>query len=410
MRSSPLSLQKVVFCVAIVLPGMSRADSLDGIERSLTEQYTSIKMLEVKFRVVSPVPSTGPIPKEALDQAARWEWLISGSRCLIAQEARQYSNSAMFDRIWRSFDGKKGYDVLFWQTDPTRADTIEMTSSLSPRYKNEARPATFYGLSLSGRESVLDWLKQRTPTTVHDLGSENIGDHVCRKVEFENVELGGKKELNLATVWFDQGTDWLPRRVEVLPRRWIELSRQMTAGTVPVNPAPAVKLEPGEVYLQQEVVDFMKVDDPFLGRPRWFPARTAPLGSVSSAPDKPRMSTIVLFDSVTVNSPVDESRFVPESSPGTMIRDHTVAAPSQVSVVGGEEGTAIRIKMAKLQSPDAGPGGANSRMPTPSKSGQATSPGKPLDARFQRFAWGRWAALSTVVLVVALASRKRFAV
>lgn len=405
-----MQIRGVMFCIVLALPGVSRADSLDRITRSLTEQYTSIQTLEVKFRVVSPVASDSPITQEGLDRAARWEWVISDSKCLISQEARQYTNSTQFDRIWRSFDGTKGYDVLFWQTDPTRADTIEVTSSISPRYKNEAWPATFYGLSLSGRESVLDWLKQRTPTTVHDFGAENIGDHVCRKVEFDNVELGGKKELNLATVWFDQDADWLPRRVEVLPKRWKELTRQMAAGTIPKNPPPAVTIEPGEAYLQQEVAEFMKVSDPLLGRPRWFPARTAPLGSVSSAPDKPRMSTMILFDSVTVNSPIDDSRFVPASSPGTMIRDNTVGGIPQVTVVGGQEGTATRIKMAKLQSPDAHPKAENSQVPSPSKVSQATSNRKPPDARFQHVAWGRWVALSAAVLVVALAYRKRYAV
>lgn len=405
-----MQIRRMIFCIVTAWPAISCADSLDHITRSLTEQYTSIQSLEVKFRVVSPAPSNSPIPQDSLDRAARWEWLISGSKCLISQEPRQYSNSTQFDRIWRSFDGKKGYDVLFWQTDPTRADTIEVTSSISPRYKNETRPATFYGLSLSGRESVLDWLKQRTPTTVHDLGFESIGDHVCRKVEFDNVELGGKKEFNVATVWFDQGADWLPRRVEVFPKRWKELTRQMAAGSVPKNPPPAVTIEPGEAYLQQEVAEFMKVDDPLLGRPRWFPARTAPLGSISSAPDKPRMSTIVLFDSVTVNSPIDDSRFVPASSPGTMIRDNTVGGIPQAVVVGGPEGTAIRIKMAKLQSPDADSRVEHSEAPVPAKVSQATSNRKPPDARFQHVAWGRWVALSASALLVALVYRKRYAV
>eukprot|EP00475_Leptophrys_vorax_P027882 TRINITY_DN39884_c0_g1_i3.p1 TRINITY_DN39884_c0_g1~~TRINITY_DN39884_c0_g1_i3.p1 ORF type:complete len:327 (+),score=-4.68 TRINITY_DN39884_c0_g1_i3:90-1070(+) len=311
----------MIACILFAIARTSRADSLEAIERSLMEQYTSIQTLEVKFRVVGPVAGDAPIPQEALDTASHWEWLMSGPKRLISQEAKQYSDSSKFNRIWRSFDGQKGYDVLFWQTDPTRADTITVTSSISPLYKNDARPAAFYGLSLLGREGVLDWLKQRTPGTVRDLGSESVRDHVCQKVEFENVELGGAKGLNLATVWFDRDADWLPRRIEVFPKRWIELSRQMTAGTIPSNPPPSVKIEPGEVMLQQEVAEFMKVDDPLLGRPRWFPSRTAPLGSVSSAPSKPRMSTVVLFDSIKVNSPVDDSRFVPESSPGTLIRE-----------------------------------------------------------------------------------------
>ena len=332
---------------------------------------------------------------------------MSGYKRLILKEPKKYSNSAHFDRIWRSFDGQKGYDVLFWQTDPARADTINITSSLNPLHSQDARPAALYGLSFLGRESVLDWLRHRTPATVRDLGTEKLGDHICQKVEFENLELGGKKGLNLGMVWFDKDADWLPRRIDVFPKRWIELSRQMTAGTVPTNPAPAVKIEPGEVMLQQEVAEFVKVADPLLGRPRWFPSRSGPVGDVRTAPAGARMSTIVLIESVKVNSPIDDSRFVPESSPGTMIRDNTAGVTPTLTFVGGDQGTAIRIQMSKRQSPDGDqglqvPDAPNSASPTP-----VNSLRRPPDARLYAVAWGRWIAVAGLMLVVALVVRRR---
>lgn len=69
-------------------------------------------------------------------------------------------------------------------------------------------------------------------------------------------------------MWFDAGADWLPRKVACTSLRYIELARRQLELN-PKNMQPIrMTVEPGEVTQVYEVLSFMQVEDPLLGRKR----------------------------------------------------------------------------------------------------------------------------------------------
>lgn len=386
------------------------ADALTAIERSLNEQYTSLQTIDVRFRLVHNVPKGEKITPEMLKATPQWEWVKSGSKLLIAREAQKTKISVpgkdRFYRIWRCFDGDKGIDVRFWQTDPTRVDAVVYTKSMSPRYFAEAQPRLLFGFDVFGVEyGVLDLLKSRNSNSVRDLGEDAVEGHVCQKVEFHEVNVGGIVGKTMATVWFDKQADWLPRKVWTVPKRWVEIANDAKRDSkAKGNPPPAITptIEPGEMFGDLQVAEFIQVDDPILGRKRWFPSRSFPLEMAMAG--RPVYS-VTFIDSVVVNSPIDDSRFVPEESLGTVYEDQRIAGPPAQRIVGGNDGTAVRIQMSEIESLDPRPAtqsSGSSRM-------VSSHSNSPIDAREKRSNWSWWMILTGTAVVALLLLRRRIA-
>ena len=383
------------------------ADALTVIERSLNEQYTSLQSIDVKFRLVHNVPKGEQITKEMLSATPQWEWVKSGAKLLIAREA-QKTKAALpgkdrFYRVWRCFDGDKGIDVRFWQTDPTRVDAVVYTKAMSPRYFAEAQPRLLLGFDMLGAEfGALDLLKSRNSNSVRDLGEDAVEGHVCQKVEFHEVNVGGVVGKTLATVWFDKLADWLPRKVWIVPKRWIEIADEAKRDSKSKGITPTITptIEPGEMYGDLQVAEFMQVDDPILGRKRWFPSRSFPL-ELSMA-GKPVYS-VTFIDSVVVNSPIDDSRFIPQESLGTVYEDQRIAGPPAQRIVGGNEGAAIRLQMSEIESLDPRPATQSSGP------GLSSNSNTPIDARAKPSNWLWVMILSGTAVVALLFLRRRIA-
>ena len=238
---------------------------------------------------------------------------------------------------------------------------------------------------------VLDWLKRRTPDKVRDLGVEVIDGHECRKVEFDNVPSKGLYRTR-AWVWFDAGADWLPRQISCAPLRYFELVRQHQEthpdqkGPVRMSP---MSIEPGEAIHAHKVLSFMQVDDPLLGRKRWFP----------KSGGKSETSVSFEVDSVVINQPIDDSRFVPVAVAGTQIEDQTTQNVPRITIHGGNEGLIARKELVEAQSMEI----QSKRLPAVGKNvtPQATTPlvFPAPDARPQRMAWW-WPVVAAVGLSV----------
>ncbi len=380
-------------------------DVLATIERSLAEQYSSIRSIEVKFRVLHNVPSDGSMPQTSIDNAVSREWLLSGNKKLVSEQAYRISNGQMSSN-WYSFDGQKAYFMLCWQTDGTRPETIRITDSIDRLYYVSAAPNWMLGLDcLNCDTNVVDWLKRRTPATVRDVGVERIADRDCRKVEFDNVPVSGKFATR-AIVWFDPEADWLPRRVNLCPQRYFELARrQMEAKAGDMTPITMV-IEPGETMGYHEVTNYVKADDPLLGRPRWFPQKSQ-TGPIRRANESGMAVTVYEVDSIIINQPISDSRFIPTPAPGTQTEDFTAKGGLSLSVFGGDEGLVIRRAMLKAASPDSlSESLIANTTPLQANSGVKRIAGSAPDARPTANAWWLFSVAAAGVLVATVCVRK----
>jgi len=388
------SFQVVAVVSLITVRLASAEDRLAEIERSLDEQYSSIRTAEVEFRVLYNVPTKGKVPQRCLDEATSWEWLLSDSKKLIKQHPH-HSPNGQISLTWRSFDGRQAYEMWCWQTDGARPDTIRITPVINQNYFGEAAPAWMLGLHLGGCDTpVLDWLKRRSPQTVRDLGVESIDGHDCQKVEFDNVPSKGKY-LTRAFVWFDAEADWLPRRIACWPLRCFELARKQLELRAENMEPIRMSLEPGESCAGHDVQSFMQVNDVLLGRPRWFPQKAR------IALDD-TLATVFEIESAVMNQPIDDTRFVPLPVAGTQVEDHVTSNTPRYSVHGGNEGLVVRRVFSRAQAID------KPSEPQPSASKRVLTPQttKPLvfaspDARPQRPGWW-WPVLATATLLASL--------
>ena len=398
----------IVVGLLVAAPTVADDQVLSTIERNLAEQYSSIRNIEVKFRVLPSVPADGPMPQKSLDEATSWEWLQSDSKKLVRQHPHRHSNGQI-SLTWYSFDGRKAYEMWCWQTDGSRPDTIRIRDSIDPSYYSSASPIWMLGLQWSGCDTnVLDWLKRRTPATVRDLGVERIADRDCRKVEFDNVPVRGKFGTR-AIVWFDPEADWLPRRLNMFPLRHFEMARrQLEARPGDVTPLPPMSLsfEPGETIGHHEVLNYLRVEDALLGRPRWFP-KQAQGGRVRKQGTPGEITTIFEVDSVVLNQPIDAARFIPLPAPGTQTEDFTAEGGPRFTIFGGNEGLAIRREMNEAQSME----GPRPKPAVNTQQGVATQATKPgvistPDARPLKRSWWWSVAAATGVLVALVSFRK----
>ena len=103
---------------------------------------------------------------------------------------------------------------------------------------------------------------------------------------------------------------------------------------------------PGEVTQVYEVLSFMQVEDPLLGRKRWFPKkRRIQPGSHGST-----HTSDFEVDTVVLNQPIAGSRFVPVPVPGTRTEDFTTREGLVLTIHGGEEGLVVHRELSKAQS------------------------------------------------------------
>ena len=141
-------LRSIIVFWAIASVSVSAEDSLSVIERSLSEQYSSIRSVEVKFRVRRNLSNLSPNQKRPAEFAS-WEWLLSDTKRLIRREPEPLPNWQM-SLEWYSFDGRQAYEMWCWQTDGTRPDTIRITSSIKGTYSANAIPERLWGLTVGG--------------------------------------------------------------------------------------------------------------------------------------------------------------------------------------------------------------------------------------------------------------------
>ena len=224
--------------------------------------------------------------------------------------------------------------------------SARITPSINPNYYRDAIPELLWGLHVPVCDApVLDWLKRRTADKVRDLGLDVLDGHECRKVEFDNVPVQGLYRTR-AWVWFDAGADWLPRKIACAPLRYVEIARRQLE-LDPKNMEPiSITFEPGEVAQAYEVHSFMQVEDPLLGRKRWFPKSR----KIQPGPHSSAHASDFEVDTVVLNQPIDSSRFVPVPVPGTRTEDFMTGAGLVVTIHGGEEGLIIHRNLARAQS------------------------------------------------------------
>ncbi len=184
-------IRAIIVTLVIASTSARAEDHLSLIERSLTEQYSSIHSVEVKFRIRSNAWNLSPEEKSRVAEFTHWEWLQSGTKRLIRKEPERLYDGQM-NLLWYSFDGQRAFEMMCWQTDGTRPQTIRITPSINPNYYRDAVPVWMWGLHVPSCDTpVLDWLKRRTADKVRDLGLDAIDGHACRKVEFDNVPVQG---------------------------------------------------------------------------------------------------------------------------------------------------------------------------------------------------------------------------
>ncbi len=384
-------LRNVLTAASILVAGIGNAeDNLAVIERNLAEQYSSIRSVEVQFRVIAMAPAEGPLSQENLDRAVRWEWLIDGAKKLIRSDPQRIADGQSYLE-WYSFDGVKAYEASCYQADGSKLETIRIRSAINRSYFHRAVPSAMLGLHVGNCDSnTLDWLSRRTAETVQDLGIERIRDRDCRKVQFDNVPVGGKF-LTRAIVWFDSTVDWLPCKLQWGPRRLAERPPEVASSKQPM----VLTLAPGETIGRIEVTEYFRVEDPLLGRERWFPKRAqVAMGNVA---------TVFQIDKVVLNQSIEGTRFIPTPVPGTQVDDQTSGQPTLV-LHGGEEGLVQRQNMLRsaelIHLKNTGnPGLKPEKGLTPPVS---LAP----DARPRKWAWW-WPVLgSLVVLSAAVSFRK----
>jgi len=100
----------VAILITASTPAMAE-DHLSVIERSLTEQYSSIQSVEVKFRIRSNAWNLSPEEKSRVAEFTHWEWLRSDTKRLIRKEPERLIDGQM-SLIWYSFGFIRGFGGL----------------------------------------------------------------------------------------------------------------------------------------------------------------------------------------------------------------------------------------------------------------------------------------------------------
>ena len=304
---------------------VSDAETIRKIRAEYRERATAIRTIRIKFH--HPVnPNHGGV-----NEPKRYEWLVSGAKQRLTQEAwkdhfaaRESPDSPNSklppQSSWESFDGKTGYQVIYWLNKPDQISKIFESKSLPNEVRGNWLPVHFGILLPYSQIRLVDHLER--PETVV-LGSEAVSDARCVKLRLATYEptAGSKHDV---TVWLDEEHDFLLRRIAVDPVRL----RDAVTGTA----EDPIELEEKEISFAGITSSVISVRDPLSSRMRWF------AGS---------FSTHTFIDEIIINEAIDPREFTPTPTVGAEIIKMDANYASYI--VGGDEGLAVHREMMQSE-------------------------------------------------------------
>ncbi len=306
---------------------------LKQIRAEYRGRFNSIRTMRIKFRDMPPLNREGKYDETISPKS--FEWFVSGDKQLLTQEPWEYprtdpesANSPISEfqatGAWDSFDGRTGYQVLYWPKYPDEVWKIFRTKSLPDAIRNNSLPV-YLGLRLVHSQiSLVDQLDQ--PGTAV-TGRELVGDAPCVKVQLASYEPwpGLKHDF---VVWLDAEHGYVLRKFRFQPLRLRDLKFN--------KDSKPIELVNGESTDGVCTTELRAVLDPVTGQQRWFPVSFA--GSFAKPP-------YYVIDELEINLKIDSSKFTPAFPLGAEIVDLSKDSKGQESyAVGGEEGLALLRK------------------------------------------------------------------
>ena len=333
------------------------AMTLDQLRAFVREELTSIASVSCSFRL--------KYSKEDGDDPQNWpvhEWAEQGHKKLCRMLPHQnylMKRKGQWLQEWNSYDGQTGYLVIF-RMDSPEIDVVQRFDRVPEKCQTYAIPGQYLGRTIHGsNESLLDLLMRADARFRNTGGLIDFQGHKCWMVDLGPYDLEGSK-LNYLRVWFDPEFGYLPRRIESVPVRFVDASSN--------DQRRNFAFAPGEALWFTEVGDFMPVEDPALGRSRWFPKTLKHTGKITS-----------VVESVRINQPLADDAFVPKLSPGVRVIYNPRSTNERIEVIGGSPQPTKPVEV---------------------QSANTTPPTAPVRARTENRSWRNAIAILGVTLIL----------
>jgi hypothetical protein len=283
-------------------------------------ELTSIASISCRYRMKHS--------KEDGDDPKNWpvhEWAEQGSRKLCRMLPWQPPHlKGGWLQQWMSYDGQVGYLVIF-RIDTDEIDTIQKFDRIPDGYGVHAVPAVYIGRSVyNSNESLLDLLARPDAKLQR---KHMFNGHECYLVDLGPYDRLGQR-LNYLRVWIDPAVGYLPRHISSIPVRFMDAKSD--------DERRQFQLVEGEDLWLLDVDDFVEVDDPVMGRRRWFPRTLKHSGKVAA-----------VVDSVSINHSLSNESFVPQATTGVRIVHNPRSAQERTEIVGA---TAASIHPVAVES------------------------------------------------------------
>lgn len=338
MRVGHVAKLSMYVILSVLFPSGGQAETIDSLRTKIANNLSTIGSIEVRYHT-PPVDLNEPafrdlkrIKLKKPQESQRAIWAKQGDREFYELSPWYDAFSDSYQRRLFMYDGRQFFQFYFNGENAEDAGVHWIVNEVQVRDKLEVNdfvehsvPARMLGIHVRGTQLTLLELLQR-PTVTY-VGDELVDGQSCHRIDFGQYEGFTDYHYRLV-VWFDSQRDYLPRKLEATPV--FDQKQNLRLATA--------------ITFRESVREFFEVDDPVLGRRRWFP-RTVLQGA----------AMIYEMDEVRVNLQIPATFFQPTLPPGTQVRylDQRVPLPgtnrTNIRTVrsGGAEGAEIAKKSAE---------------------------------------------------------------
>lgn len=291
------------------------AVSLKEIASHVREYRDGIHSVKVDYSVHAKHPEGSP-------WESHYTWWQQGEKFLLSMKPVLDIRGEKTEQFFASYDGTHGYRVDWWNHDP----------SLIAYIHRDDFPPSMMGHEVVSR--ALGWIIFNSPDNLPDLlldptavivGQEDVEGFPCIRIRIDALQVAGQKK-NYLEVWLDPARDYLPRVLQIVPKR---ITPELLKTLSKSNP---FRSEEGEQSYYLVTTEFQSIRDNLLGTDRWLP-RVIHAGN----PDAYR----VVVDTVELNATLKAAEFRPPLTTGAQIVDDIGLPQMKFSFVGGAKGESV---------------------------------------------------------------------